>query len=248
MSNSEGRFECIDVLSYTATIGDLAASHSIAALVSARLYDESPTDAERADTSNALGTALQSVTTWATGTSTNEKLITYAAVTDPTPLSTDDYEIYYWVVSFRWSAAGTVINDVVPWLIWRSRGVLSRWGVVAASCYAIEEKLEDLASATIGTKITLAERLVEQDLIALGYDIRRVDRSDGMDLVRYRATSLACQGLANAANDIWDKKAALHKENYDTLLKSLKLGYDLNEDGAIEPNEKLQRSVVMFRG
>ena len=229
-------FNQAGTLSYTATVGHDAQPVEPYAIVSARLYREAPTDAQRDDSSNALAEALQSITSWTPGRSTFEKLIAYAAVTDLEPTSNEDYEILYWVISYRLENGGAVINDIEPTVFWRAEGIQGRFDVSKRDLIAVEGKLENLISAmTLASKITLADRLVRQDLRSKSLDVEKLALTDAKDLVVYRALVLCCMDLSKEREDSWATKAMHYEEFYKTLRDGIAIGYDRDDDGDIEP-------------
>lgn len=244
---SEAVFEQSFEVSFTPLAGD--ESLTPASLVSARLYSSNPDTAQRADSSNALAQAVQSVTTWEDGREVNEKLITFAAVTDPDPTSTEKYEIYYMVYSYRLTSGGTIINDVEPIVIWRADAVTSRYDVSNSDLLAVESKLEELLNARqLENKTLLAETLVDIDLKAKGIEKPRLKQSTARDLVRYRAVTLCCDDLSNDTNDVWAAKRERHAETYKALLENTQLGYDSDDDGVSEPTEVIRGRVgVIWR-
>lgn len=226
-------------LSFTVTSGHDASPVTPYAIVSARLYTDAPSDAQREDSAYALADALQHVTSWSTGRNDAEKLIAYTAIEDTDPTSAEDFEILYWVVSYRLENGGEIINDVEPFTVWRTEAVQARFDVTKRDLIAVEGKLENLVGAmTLADKIALAERLVVQDLRSKSLDVTRLDQGDAKDLVRYRALVLCCTDLSKEPNDSWMAKATRYEKYYETLRDGLALGYDGDDDGDIEPGEE----------
>lgn len=236
---AQGVFGKAGTISFSATLGPRGEVLAPDSLVSFSIYADAPTNAQINDDANALADAEQfSVVAWTSGTSDNEKIIAYDAISDPEPLSTIKWERYYVVVRYTLESGGDTIRDVEPLILHRAEGVSSRFGVVAADLDALERKIDDLlTSAQITAKIDLSERLVKQALRSKGMDIRRLEWSDAKDLVRYLACSLCCKDLSNDPGDEWHDKADYYMERYDTFLTDLQLGYDADDDGAIVPGE-----------
>lgn len=229
---------------FTPTVGDEAEAIEPYELVTARLYADSPTDAQRADTGNTSpGDALQSITSWTTGDSAAERLIAYAAISDPDPTDTG-HEIYYWVISYRLEASGTIINDVEPVVVQRVEGVQSGFDVHPDDVYAIEGKLKPLLDAKMPTKISIAETLVRKKLRGMGFDLQRLELEDAKQLVVFKALVISCRGLSNEPGDEWWMKKEDYDGDYKDLLDALPLGYDLDDDGDKEPGEVSQQKYA----
>jgi hypothetical protein len=237
---SEAVFEQSFSFSFTPTKGDTAESLAADSIVSARIYASPPTDAQRDDENNTSpGDALQSKTSWSSGTDTNEQVISFDAISDPDPDSAKKREIYYAVISYKLTSGGNTINDIEPFIIWRPEGVVSRFNVTTVEIFALESKLENLfTTSEINSKIDLSERLVKQDLLGKGFDIQRLRMTDGKDLVRFMATSLLCLDASNDPDDEWMMKSEKYEKRYQNGLITIPLGYDTDDDGDIEPGEE----------
>lgn len=227
------------IFSYTATIGPDAQPMSPFALVSVSIYSATPSEAQIVDDSNALAQAIQHITSWTSGRSSLEKLVTIAPISDPDTTSSADHEVYWAVVRYTLETGGQTIRDVEPFAIYRVEGVQSRVEVSNSDLFAVEGKLEHLLSSmTLTDKITLAERLVKQDLRAKGLEIQKLEQIDAKDLVRYKAIVLCCMDLSNQPNDEWMVKAEKYDEFYRTLRDNVPLGYDSDDDGLASPGEE----------
>lgn len=248
---SDAVFEQAWTFSYTVTKGLDADTVAPDSLVSARIYADYPTAAQIADTGDtAPGDAIQSIESWSEGTAENEKLITFAAIEDPEPTSSNKWESYYVVISYKLTSGGNTINDVEFLTVHRAEGITARFGVVAADIYAIESKLQTVFSDKIAAKIALAEVLVAKDLRGDGYDMQRLLHSSVKELIQYRAAQLACNDLSFESGDVWENKSMAHDREYDTLKKDLPIAYDADDDDDIEPGEETQqiwRNGVYFR-
>jgi hypothetical protein len=243
---SQAVFEKAGTFSFTAVKGLNAEPIAPHSLVSARLYLDSPTEAQIADSSYTGGDALQNVTTWTAGTNPHERLIAYAAIADDEPTAEADYDLRYWVVSYRLGAAGTIVNQVKPIVVWRSRVVSSRFDCVETDLYVLEEKLENLlGDPVVSAKIAVAERFVVNDLRSKGINVAKLEQADAKDLVRYQALKICCRGLSNGENDEWWAKADSYAQDYMTVRDSLPIGVDGDDDGDIEPDEQVQLNEAL---
>lgn len=246
MADNKFYFGSAIAFSFTAGEGEQAPD----SIVSARLYADVPTQAQIDDEADALGDAVERVTSWSSGTSTNEKVISFAAVDDPDPSDSDDIETYYVVVNFKWDSGGsTVVTRPAGILLRRTTVLTSRFGVVAADVYAVEAKIEALkGDSWTTTKITLAEKEVIADLQDRieGFELHRLALSDASELVRFKATELACNDISAETGDRWDTNAKEHAEKYEKRFRTLKARYDYDADGVQEETETTTFGVASF--
>lgn len=232
--------------SYSPQVAGEIVGTSTSLLVSARLYSENPTDAQVADSSNALAEAIESVTTWSAGTNNGEYLVPFAAVSDPEPRASDRYKVFYVVVSFRLQTAGTIVHRVRPILLYRVEGVASRFNVFPSTIYDYESKLESFeASISVADKIELAERQVKLELESEGLNIERLDWIDAKQLVELKAVALCCSDLADDTSSIWFEKMKTYVELFQKAIKRIPLHYDSDNDGLAEPDEIVKTNFYM---
>lgn len=234
--------------SFTAGKGDVDPN----SIVSARIYDHKPSEAELDDETDTLNAAVERVVSWADGSNSNEKIITFSDIPDPNPDDSDNEEPYYIVVNFKWEFGGPTIRSRVA-VIWLQRATVltSRYGVTSAEVYAVESKLENLkGSAWVDTKILFAEELVEADLADRidGFEIDRLAASDAKQLVRVKAAALAANDISAETGDRWDENAKEHEKHYNQLFAKAKLRYDYNDDGEAEISEVTNFGVVTLSG
>lgn len=247
MSYSEGVFEKSGYFALQLVQGARIEPVAPYSLVSARLYADAPTDAEKEDTTNALGTAVEKITSWsAVPGYTHEYRIAYAAISDPDPSADTRYEVYYWAVSLKFSSTGTTVHYVKPFVVWRAQALSSIARVAPLDVFTVESKLEDFYSNTISAKIELARTLVNVDLLAKNFDLHRVKFEDTFDLVRYKAVVLACKDLSNEPNDNWAVKAADYTEIYESLFKKIPVGYDFDDEGGVTPTEEARQGPAFM--
>lgn len=238
-------FEKEMAVSFTAQAGgEVVAPNDI---VSARLYSESPTNAQIEDDSDSLGAAIEKVESWSAGDNDNEKLITFAGVTDSDPHSTTRYVRYYVVVSYILEAGGSTVRDVLPIAIWRIKAVGSRYGVTTTEVKQVESKLSSWDTGTfLADKIDDAEEAVETDVHIEGFLLEKVDWSDLHILVKLKAVELCCRDLSNDPNDMFAVKAAFYRDRYDKRLKTIPIRYDQNDDGVPEEAEESKNRSIVY--
>jgi hypothetical protein len=229
-------FEKAFSFSFTPTAGDEPVNASD--LVSARIYRAKPSTNEREDHTNALATAIQYVTDPWRKESDYERVISFAAVSDLTPTSGAEYEIYYIVVSFTYDAGGTTVASEIPFTIWRPNGIASRINVAPKDIYALESKIEQLKEMNwVFPKIEKAKRRVLRRMQGLGFKRTRMREEDLNDAVIYLAVADCCRDLAGDGNPFWMQKAGEYQKEFEEVLSQESLGYDTNSNGVVEPAE-----------
>lgn len=226
--------------SFTAVAGnDPVAVNS---LVSARIYSSFPTQVQQEDHTNALTAAVESVTSWIAGSETNEKSISFAAITDPSPQSTTLWETYWLVVSLKYDAAGsTVYIQPEGFKIWRGDAITSRMSISSTEVGAVESKILTLKSSTwIESVIDRAFIHLLETLRAKGYVRRKIEESDLNELVLTKSIAWCCRSLGSKEGDEWWQKYKSYIDDYNRDLATLMIGYDTEDDDDKEPEEELQ--------
>lgn len=215
-------------------------------ITSARLYANSPTDAQRADHTAALGgMAATAVTSW-TNEGNGERLITFAALTDATPHSSDEYTRYFVVVSYLAQAAGPTLISEEAIFVWRPAGITSRIRVEVGDIYEMEEKIQDLKSDSwVIPKIETAKRDIFRKLKSNDYEKRRLFNIDEInDACVRRALFYCCSDLAGDDTQFWMEKAKFYNVEFEEIWKSLTVGYDAEADGDPVPTERANFRTV----
>ncbi len=239
-------FESSMSVSFTAQAG--GETVALNSLVSARLYSERPTLAQKVD--DAGTGAIEKVESWTNGNSTNEKLIAFSGVDDPEPNSNSDFKIYYLAVGFKLEADETTIYKVLPIYIWRIKPIGSRYGVSATDVIGRQSKLSSYNDGSyLESMINDAEEEIETDLAIEGYQVEDVDLSDLHLLVLLKAIELAARDKTNDPNDTWADKAKFYAGRYGKRLKTIRIKHDQDGDGLPEENEAtaIRTSVSTFR-
>lgn len=232
-------------LNYRAMIlaGDEDVFLSASSLVSARLYAAQPTDAQAQDSSAALGGFLGTAKTSWTSEGGNEFLVAFDALTDPEPLSENEHETYYVVVSFKSETAGPTgfVSEAVT--VWRADSVSSRIRVTPANVVEFEQKLGQLKGEDwIQPKISAAIRHVMRVLRAKGFSRKRMANLEVLeDAVRIWALYMCCRDMSGQDNQFWLEKAKLYADEFALLMELIKVNYDSDGDGIKEPAETTDR-------
>lgn len=230
--------------SYTAVAGDDPVA--VSSLVSARIYSSFPTQAQQEDHTNALAAAVQSVTSWSAGTEANEKSISFAAITDPSPESTTIYETYWLVVSLVYDLAGsTVYIQPEGFKVWRGDAITSRMSISSAEVGAMESKILTIKGANwIESVIDRAFIRLLEILKSKGYSRRKIEESDLNDLVLFLSISWCARSLASKEGDEWWQKYDSYSKDFENALATLIIGYDADGNDDIEPEE----TITVFDG
>lgn len=218
--------------------------------VSARLYrgPSAPDSTTVDDEANSLSLAVERVTTdWTAGSNTNEKIVSFSAVSDPDDNDPDIYEVYWVVVNFRLQSGGPIKFTLESLRLYRPRATSGRFDVVAADVYAVESALSDLRGDTwTNTKIALGEKIVLAALEGKGMDPERVELADCEDLVRYKTAEIACKDCSSQAGDRWEQNAKHHAETFKYLFEKARIRYDFDGDGVTDDSERISTQVAYF--
>lgn len=202
----------------------------------AGIYSSSPTDAQIAAESGAIET-LQSSEERDLGYE-----LTFDPIDDPDVYSSNDYEIYYKLVKFRWKATEQVQHVVNAFLLWRPDSIFSRIVVTAPEIYAMESKMVALKGANstwAEGHIKNATDVVKNALKAKGYNRRRQFALGDMNLAtKFFAAALCCLDLAGEGNQFWMQKHDKYAAMYQQIWNNSSIGYDVDDDGVPEPNER----------
>lgn len=221
-------------------------------LVSARLYDEYPNEAQRTASD---GSEIQNVTSWTLvndeGTGSDEYVISFNAVDDPEPNSShsDDSENYYVALNYVVTASQDAVQDVVQLFLTRPRGSAGKIRVSAQDVYDLDDEIENVAPDRAWTerKIDAAIEDIVAQIEGRGYDKRRVFNWEKLNACAKRlAAAYCCFSLASEGSQYWQIKAERWEAKAQQLFDSAKLGYDLDNDGQVQPEEKVQTGAVGF--
>lgn len=244
--NSEGIFGKAGTLSVTLRAGDDGTTVKPDSIVSLRLYSDKPTQSQQTDHNNSSSEALQYITSWTDGTSNNEKLVNYAAISDPDPDLLTGHDVYYWILSYKLEDGGATLYTEIPFIIHRVEANTSVINVTSEDVYEVESSLEKLFNTKVNKKIKLASDLVERRIIGMGYDLKRVKLEDIALLVRYKATILCCSDLQKSFGDEWREKAKELHMDLSSMWKTFKFTYDEHKDGVSSPGESVVSSASVF--
>lgn len=207
-------------------------------LVSARIYTSNPSQTQiDAHTGHISGSEI---TAWSR--IGDEMQIEFPALTDANPSSTNEYEIYYVVINFKYEAGGEEKFIVRPVLIWRPGSMSSSIRVRAGDVWAKEGKIKDLRGPDpewTNGKITDAVNIVMNKLRSQGLEKKRLFDLEHLQIATcYLATALCCIDLAGEGNQFWIKKYEVYKALFDSFFTETKVGYDADGDGIQEPDEQ----------
>lgn len=219
--------------------------HTAYSLTSARLYEDFPTDAQRADT--AAG-HVEEVATWTLvnreGTGHDEYEIVFADLEDPDPTSSTDYEKYFVALNYLNEASGAAVQDVEQIFVYRPLGATSKIRVSAEDVYELDGALEAVAPTRefVEQKCTAAINYCIGRLKARGYDPRYLFNLEELNgaAARY-ALSYCCFALVVDGDSSWLEKGRLWREEADLMFDAAAVGYDKDQGGTPEESETVQK-------
>lgn len=223
--------------------GEVAAVDS---LVSARLYDYPPSEAQ---VDNSAGGHLQEILTWTAGASPADgsKVITFAAVTDTEPHELEEFEEFWVVVNFKYEAAGpAVFAKELIWL-YRPNALTSRVTVTSTDIFAQEPKLEDvgITATAANTFVTEAKKQIFRRFKGLGSPQRKLFNLDELnDAVKYLATALACLSKYCREAPEWKDKFDLHMGQYEAVFAATEPGFNPEPLMDPDPTMKAKENVA----
>jgi len=219
-------------------------------LVSARLYDEEPTDSEVDMT--ASGSAVQTVTGWVanSGNLTTTYTITFDPVTDSDPHSTESHEKYWLAYNFKYESGGPTVFDKEVLFIYRPDAWVNKVSVSASELIEKENKLDDFfTTAQLNAHIEEGKRRTERALVLKGLKMSQLFRRQELnDAVYYAALSSACRDLVSEDSPEWLGKAEYYEGLFKEIIEVMKLSYDADgDDNPDEDESNKLRGVFVFK-
>jgi hypothetical protein len=202
-------------------------------LVGARVYSDSPSEAQIEDSGDSLAaSALTEATSWTEDG--NEFEIAFgAALTDSDEHSTRDYEKYYLVANFRFESGGSEKFIVKPFLVFRPTGLLSRISVTPEMLEGIDSDFTTVKShAWASQKIDAAIQHVLIGVRAKGLEREGIVGESLNQAVLYWAAFMSYMELDEDMD-----RAEKWEDRYEKIWDQLKIDYDADGDGVAEPSE-----------
>lgn len=212
---------------------------AIAGLVSARIYPDAPTEAQIDDTTGALGGFEGAMKTTLTTNDATKHIyaVTFDAIDDPEPHSSLLYDTWHPVWNVRYQNSEQVQFLYKPILLWRVVPQLSQLDIDENDVYAYAAEFEARLGATrVQGFITLAQERIFEAIRAKGLDRDRLQEVDLKLAAEYLAVSYCFRDMKTRNNEYLED-ADHWLEQYSELWKGIKLGYDADDDGDIEPEE-----------
>lgn len=212
---------------------------AVDSLVSARLYSEVPSENEKNDHAEALGGFESSVSSFTSENPTDLiYTVTFPAVDDPDQDSGNLYDTWHPVVNVRLEGGEQVVYVYKPIILWRLTAQFSQLDISPDDIYNYESEIEYVLGDTItGEKISVAKDMVFRRIKYLNLKRNRLQEMDLSELVSLKALEYCLRDLATDEN-FYNEKAESWKKAYDNLWPESALGYDENDDGVAEPEEK----------
>lgn len=217
-------------------------------IVAARLFTSYPSETVIEDdtsTSSDYG-FIERVTSWASGNSDNEKVITYSAITDPDPHNIGN-ETYYEVLNVQLETGGPEHYEVRPFTIKRAGSLQSRLYCVAADITDIEYKIGVIRSSTqINTAIAECEERFIFRLRRNEWERHRVLEGDYNRAFRLFCTAQICRSLSDDPRDIWSMKYQDYMSEYEEAFSNDPIHEDTDGDGNFTDAEIQTSGIVYF--
>ncbi len=222
-------------------------------IVSARLYPSIPTAAQRADDDGSEGGFVGAMKTSWVSEGSGEYRIDFDAVTDPNPDADQEFANYYPVVNFRFQPGGPIESLTEAIIVWRPNGLTSRIRVTPQDVFNLEDKIKALRDEVwVQPKIDAAVRWFFRELKKKGFEKRRVfNLEEAKDAVLNRACAYCCRDLDGQDSQRWGDKMGIYFEESKDALNNVMIGYDVDGDGVLDPDETAQvsnwQSIQQFR-
>lgn len=222
---------------------------AVYSLVSARIYAATPSDEQIADAGAATtGHVGSRITSWA-DESQFTKVITFPALVDPNPHSSNEFEPYYIAVNFRYESGGpeVYLTEVVH--VYRPDALTSRVSVNYTDLLKVERNLGDyFQPQDLEDFITLAKDEVFLRFAGLNKPVKRLFRLEKLNTcVKYKAVALACFDRYNDNAQAWLKKSQYFDARYDETFRSTDVGFDIEGDDAPAPDERAQNRTIYIQ-
>lgn len=225
--------------------------HTAYSLTSARIYSSKPTAAQVANTDTGH---IEEVTSWTLineeGTGPAEYKITFAAIADSDPDSTDPYEKYYVALNYKAQSGSVSLQDWELCPIYREDGFTGKIRVSAQDIYDLDRSIEDLARdepLAIEAKIDAAREEIVHRIKAQGYPKDQVFNWEELNACTRRlALAYCCFELAGDGNQFWFTKGEKWEASANKMFDSTKFGFDAYNSDDPEPDTKIQTGAVAF--
>jgi hypothetical protein len=191
-------------------------------LVSARIYSTAPTEAQKTDSAAALGGFVGSAVTSWTSLGDDEYSIAFASLTDATPHSTEPYDNFYVVISFRFDLGGEVkfVDDIIR--VYRPDAWASRVSVSYDDIVEMENRVENLKTEQqVDDFIRHSRERVFRKLKRLNIPLGSAyDLSELNDAVKYLTLYHIFREISGAESQFWLTKAQEYKADYEEVFAS----------------------------
>ena len=218
----------------------------ISGIVSARIYSDQPSESQIADSATLAG-ALERVTT-ARDEGDFEKVITFSALTDPTPHDGADYKTFYVVVNFRYESGGSIVFDQETLFVYRPDSYNSKISVTADDVLGLEPDVVRAGRTRI--EIERMIRRAKEDVLTRIEAIGERERKRLFNLERlnsavtYRAASLVCMSLYSQNAPHWLNKYTDRKQSYEQFFSIAKPGYDTAGTDSPSPDGHVKQTTA----
>lgn len=218
-------------------------------LTSARIYSNTPTDAQIEDVGQAsTGHIGSRVTSW-TDDGDFAKKITFSALTDSDPHASAEYKIHYVAVNFKYESGGPDVYLTEAIFVYRPDALTSRVTVDYTDVLKLERNLSDFFQPSdLEDFIALAKEEVFARYEGLNKKIKRLFGLEKLNIcVKLKATALACFDRYNDNAPAWLRKSEALEKRYDAAFAASQVGYDNDGDDVPTPDEVARTRTVWIQ-
>lgn len=224
-------------------------------IISARVYEERPTDAQLQDHTNASGEALFITTDQSKFSSEgrHEFVLNIGSIPNPDLTQKGGCRAFWVVVSFQYDATENTVAVCEVINVFFPDGISCRVNVTPEEVYELESEIYTFKGQTsdyfVYKKIHIAEKLIFKKLESFGIERSRMKEGDAHLLILFKTAVLCCRDIANQGGDIWYDKSKDYERDLKELMENCKVRFDLDGDGLITDGESqrpLRRSAYVM--
>lgn len=216
-------------------------------LVSARIYSSPPSQTAIEDSPSDTS-EIEEIATW-NSEGDHAKKITFSALADSTPHSSNNYEKFYIVVNFLFQSGGDTKFATETIHVFRPDAWQSRITTNFADVYAIEQTLQQFQNpAEVEMRIPGARESTILALEAKGLERRRLFNLERLNrAVAYRVLADYYLDQLSEGTPGAEKKFDLYLSMWQARVDNAGAGYDVDDDDDPDANETVQAgSYVTF--
>lgn len=218
-----------------------------AAIVSFRIYDSQPTDAELSGKSGHVGTAITAWTKEANDPPTFS--LTYGAIADPNAGSSNLYERYWIGLNFKWDSGEGEVYQKRSFLLYRPQCIVTQMNVTYDEIVLRMPFLDDLGlgQEDVSGYIADARECILNELTGTTqyslhhfHDLQRANMA-----LKHKTLALIAMAYASSSADAekWLSMFRQFNSMYEKDISYAKVGVDTDKDGTWQPGEQIDDTV-----